>query len=70
MDSLEPSPSRRRMGGSYSSYTAGGRAGTMIALQTDGDLVDSSGRRIKTSTYSNGGTNIMDVGGLADQPRQ
>jgi len=70
MDSLEPSPSRRRMGGSYSSYAAGGRAGTMIALQTDGDLVDSSGRRIKTSTYSNGGTNnIMDVGGLADQPR-
>jgi len=46
-NSMEPSPTRRRMGGSYSTYTPG-RAGAGIALQTDGDLVDSSGRRIKT----------------------
>jgi len=51
-NSMEPSPTRRRMGGSYSTYTAG-RSGAGIALLTDGDLVDSSGRRIKTG-YTNG----------------
>ena len=39
------------MGGSYSSYTAGS-AGARIALQTDGELVDSSGRKILTGAYS------------------
>ena len=47
-DSLEPSPSRRRMGGSYS--TGQGRIG--IALMTDGELVYSSGRKITAANYS------------------
>jgi len=63
-DSMEPSPTRRRMGGSYGTYTAG-HAGAMIALQTDGELVDSSGRRIKPSNYNE--NNMME--GIADQPR-
>jgi len=64
-NSMEPSPTRRRMGGSYSTYTPG-RTGAGIALQTDGELVDSSGRRINTSSYANGS---MEVAGMADQPR-
>ena len=60
--------SRRKMGGSYSTYTGpspnngygGGNGGTGIAglvgfmLNNDGgELVDTSGRRIKTDAYTN-----------------
>ena len=52
------------MGGSYSKYSgrrAGDAAGRVgIALNTDGELVDSSGRRILTDGYTNGS---------AEQPR-
>ena len=44
-------PERRKMGGSYSRYTGGGKspvAGGMV-LVTDGELCDSSGRVIKTT---------------------
>jgi len=73
VDSLEPSPHRRRMGGSYGCYTgAGGRgttAGPMIALHTDGELVDSSGRRIKPSNYGDTDSSSMMVDGIADSSR-
>jgi len=46
--------SRRKMGGSYSRYTAAGQSTSGMTLLTEGDLVDSSGRKIKTA--SNGGT--------------
>jgi len=63
-DPQEPSVNRRRMGGSYSKYSgrrAGDAAGRVgIALNTDGELVDSSGRRILTDGYTNGS---------AEQPR-
>ena len=59
--SLEPSPTRRRMGGSYSTYTPGmGIAG--IALMTDGELVDSSGRKITAGNYSS----MPEEGNLGD----
>lgn len=58
--SLEPSPTRRRMGGSYSTYTPGSRAG--IALMTDGELVDSSGRKITAGNYSS----MIEEGTLGD----
>jgi len=66
-DSLEPSPTRRRMGGSYSKYTPGSST-AKIALQTDGDLVDSSGRRIKKGSYANG--NTEETGGGVEQQQQ
>jgi len=69
-DSLEPSPTRRRMGGSYSKYTPGNSAlhQGRIALQTDGDLVDSSGRRIKQGCYANTNGNSEEVQALGTGP--
>ena len=67
---------RRKMGGSYSTYTGpspnngyGGSNGTAlggimsIALNNDGVLVDSSGRRIKTDGYTAAAT-AATVGGM------
>jgi len=64
-----PSPSRRRMGGSYSKYTALRDPGAGIALLTDGELVDSSGRKIRApGTASNSGSSLrLDAAG--GQPR-
>ena len=55
------------MGGSYATYT--GRQGisglTGFALNTDGELFDSSGRRIITDSYTNGGDVEANGGGAA-----
>jgi len=60
------SPERRKMGGSYSRYTGGGRspvAGGMI-LVTDGELCDSSGRVIKTTVTPPGAMSPPPVTGM------
>ena len=49
-----PSPSRKKVGGSYSRYTGGG--GLSRGLTIDGDLVDSSGRKIKREGKTGNGT--------------
>ena len=43
---------RRKMGGSYSRYTG---PGLSRGLTIDGDLVDSSGRKINTATVTGNG---------------
>ena len=45
-DATTASPAKQKVGGSYSRYT--GVGGLSRGLTIDGDLVDSSGRRIKT----------------------
>jgi len=50
---LSVTSSRKKPGGSYSRYTASGQSSSGLTLLTEGDLVDSSGRKIKTA--SNGG---------------
>ena len=49
------SPIRRKMGGSYSRYT--GVAPLQRELTIDGDLVDTSGRKINTSSVAGNGSN-------------
>jgi len=55
LQSGEASPIRRKMGGSYSRYT--GAAPLHRGLTIEGDLVDSSGRKINTGTASVGNGN-------------
>jgi len=52
LNSGEASPIRRKMGGSYSRYT--GVAPLQRGLTIEGDLVDTSGRKINTSVTGNG----------------
>jgi len=52
LQSGEVSPIRRKMGGSYSRYT--GAAPLHRGLTIEGDLVDSSGRKINTNSVGNG----------------
>ena len=61
----EPSIARRKMGGSYSRYTGGGKspvAGGMV-LAVDGELCDSSGRVIKTTVTPPGATSPQPMAG-------
>lgn len=52
LQSGDASPIRRKMGGSYSRYT--GAAPLHRGLTIEGDLVDSSGRKINTNSVGNG----------------
>ena len=52
----EASPIRRKMGGSYSRYT--GAAPLHRGLTIEGDLVDSSGRKINTSGSVGNGNGV------------
>jgi len=69
---------RRKMGGSYSTYTGpspnngyGIASGLGMAigfsLNNDGDLLDSSGRKIKTDVYT---TSVLEGGGIPPHPEQ
>ena len=65
-EGMAASPERRKMGGSYSRYTGGGKspvAGGMV-LVTDGELCDSSGRVIKTTVTPPGAVSPPPVAGL------
>ena len=57
-------------GGDAAGRGRGTAAGPMIALHTDGELVDSSGRRIKPSNYGDtDSSSSMMVDGMADSSR-
>merc|ERR1719422_2324637 len=58
----EASPIRRKMGGSYSRYT--GVAPLQRGLTIEGDLVDTSGRKINTSVTGNGSNGSNGNGGM------
>merc|ERR1711862_453057 len=61
-NSGEASPIRRKMGGSYSRYT--GVAPLQRGLTIEGDLVDTSGRKINTSVAGNGSNGSNGNGGM------
>ena len=46
LQSGEVSPIRRKMGGSYSRYTGAAPLHRGLTIELEGDLVDSSGRKI------------------------
>ena len=72
-DAAAAHKSRRKMGGSYSTYTGSNGNGLSagLTLNNDGELVDSSGRPIKTDAYTTSVSNMEAVqGGLNDQSRQ
>ena len=48
------SPIRRKMGGSYSRYTGAAPLHRGLTIELEGDLVDSSGRKINTNSVGNG----------------
>merc|ERR1712025_363619 len=62
LNSGEASPIRRKMGGSYSRYT--GVAPLQRGLTIEGDLVDTSGRKINTSVTGNGSNGSNGNGGV------
>lgn len=62
LNSGEASPIRRKMGGSYSRYT--GVAPLQRGLTIEGDLVDTSGRKINTSVTGNGSNGSNGNGGM------
>ena len=62
LNSGEASPIRRKMGGSYSRYT--GVAPLQRGLTIEGDLVDTSGRKINTSVTGNGSNGSNRNGGM------
>jgi len=71
-DAAAAHKSRRKMGGSYSTYTGSNGNGLSagLTLNNDGELVDSSGRPIKTDAYTTSVSNMEAVqGGLNDQSR-
>merc|ERR1719211_876970 len=54
LQSGEVSPIRRKMGGSYSRYTGAAPLHRGLTIELEGDLVDSSGRKINTNSVGNG----------------
>jgi len=62
LNSGDASPIRRKMGGSYSRYT--GVAPLQRGLTIEGDLVDTSGRKINTSVTGNGSNGSNGNGGM------
>jgi len=64
-ESVAAAPPRKKVGGSYSRYTGGG--GLSRGLTIDGELVDSSGRRIKTENMTEDGPATSSAnGGVMD----
>merc|ERR1712113_566907 len=58
LQSGEVSPIRRKMGGSYSRYTGSAPLQRGLTIEVlEGDLVDTSGRKINTSSVTGNGSN-------------
>ena len=64
LDAQTISLEKRKVGGSYSHYSGG--EGMSRGLTSDGELVDSSGRKIKTETLSQTAAMASSSSGTAD----